>query len=299
MRIALALLVALALGALGWMLLGGEKGPALDESVQDATSPPERSEVLLESGGEMADPAPASSSVPRTTLTGLDPRTAPRGDLIVIPEDQDGHVVPIHEVKVKLMADGRPWPAEPLAFRDPATNEWTFRRVFAGPVKVVCHGDTIRDSVTKAQVTVKPQAPLRVRVRRAGAIHWHVRHENGATPPSVTLELFRDDRPVTAWYQERHLRRIVSRKRMRSAIVGHAGYISALKPGLYTLRATNSEGYYRDVTVNVALGEVADVKVVLRDTADVPAPPPPPTEEAPVAQPDPSQAEFNPAAKRK
>lgn len=294
MRLALPLMAVLIGAAALWFVFQSEERPSSDLGVSDDGAPDTAGSGGLLTGRGPDPAADGPSKGRRPTPTMMDLRNAPRGDLTVIPVDADDNEIPIDRVKVRIASGGRQWPSQPLALRNRTTNAWEFQRIIAGPVRIICSGDTLRDTVTEARVTVRAQDPIRVRVALGGGIHWSVRHDNGALPQKLTLEVFRAGRPITGWFEERHATRMSARLRTNKAVLGHEGYVTGLQAGSYTFRATNTEDYYREVDVDVVLGEVADVKLTVRDTQDAkPAPPP-----APVGEPrptrDPSRVERNP-----
>ena len=296
MRIALPLLVALIAAGLIWFAFQGENRQVADiEGGEDGAPASADGGGLL--SGRGTDPGTNGSgpAYKGPKIPGLDPRTAPRGNLSVIPVDEDDNVISVDRIKVRLVADGRRWPSQPLGHRDRQTNAWVFKKVFAGPVKIICFGDTYLETIAKAKVTVREQDPVRVYVKAGGAIHWDVRYDNGAIPDKLKFELFRDGRPTIAWFEERHETRVSARLRTNTASLGHKGYVTGLKRGSYTLRATNKDGYYREGDADIEPGQIAPVKFTVRDVAGI-EPPVPPEQPKPPTPPkkDPSEQERNP-----
>lgn len=278
---------ALLLGAaVLWFVLSGDDPSGPEDPGGGASSSADDGPGALLVGGGPENGGDGTGTKRPKSLPGLDPRTAPRGDLTVWPVDENGDVIPVDKVKVHLKSAGLPWPGQPLGHRNRETNAWEFRKVFTGKVRVIVTGDTFRDTVVEARVTVRPQTPLRVTVPPAGAIHFVVKHDDGTPANDLTLELQKNGRVVSAWYQERHRLRMTSRKRMREAKLGHAGYITGLDEGSYTLRATNKDGYYREQDVDVVPGQIAEVRMQMRNTADAPPKQPPPRVEPPPRPPD-------------
>lgn len=296
MRIVLPLLIALIAAGLIWFAFQSEsQAPPDIDAAEDGQPEAGTGGGLLTGQGDGPDAAGSAPGYKGPKLPGLDPRTAPRGSLTVLPVDEDDNVIPIDRVKVTVVADGRRWPSQPVGFRNPETNAWEFKKLFVGPVKIICWGDTYLETITKAKVTVRPQDTIRAVVKSGGGIHWDVRYDNGAIPEKVKLELFRAGRPAIAWFEERHELGMSSRLRTHTADLGYRGYITGLKRGSYTLRATNQDGYYREADVEIVPGQVVPVELKVRDVAGIEPPKQPEQPKSPTPPPrDPSEQERNP-----
>ena len=195
----------------------------------------------------------------------IDFRTVPRGVLEVVVVDANDEPLPTDDLRVHVASRGRSRPAATLPKRDTESHTWRFEREPEGPAVVTVRGDGIFDA--KANVDVKPNATtsIRVRVKPAGTIHFHITDTDGNDLERATLTLYdANDKPVKAYFQERHALKMTSRKHTSSIALGYKGYITGLKAGRYTLRAEATNGFHASEIIDVEIGKVTEATVAVR-----------------------------------
>jgi hypothetical protein len=261
-RAAFALLVVVALGALGWWILRPAGTPrAAGPYVGETDAEP--------AVGPASAEKPATPTLPARTVVAKkqEPKApsspaAGKGDLVVVLVPPEGGAVPL-DAKIDLEPLGRKFSAYPLALRQ-EDGSWRYTAIPAGRYRVWVLSPGWRDASAEATVTNDAEARASIPLAPGASAKFRVVTWVGEAPANFSVSVFDGRRlPVAASFQ-------VSATRVRvpagSSIGGATeGTLIGLKPGTYTLRATGEGGEIDEATFEAKVGgEPTEVELKLK-----------------------------------
>lgn len=272
-RVVIPLLLVLAVGGLVWWLFGGDRQPPPD--YDDYIATPERvadgPEELREEGRSpirLGGRTPTRPARPRPGPRSrpLPPQEVPRGGLLVTPVGPDGETLPSSVARVHVRGVGTTFHAPPLGIPDPDTGVWTFRRIYAGDVRVVVSGEHLVDASQVVEVLEDEVAEVEISVEPGGAIRYKVVLYSGEAPEKATLTLLDHEsrRPIRVRYQARSAAAMSTLREATSITQGPEGLVSGIPPGKYWLHATSPEGEFEEGLVEIQPGETVPLEIRVR-----------------------------------
>ena len=258
------ILLAAVLGYLLFAERGDEPVPTLpgDGPLPAADGPADREAGTL----RVAEPSEVDRRAKRAQKVWqpVDPRTLPKGSLVVQPVGPD--LEPIIDRRLSVIATPKGQRVAKLPQFDESTGAFRFPSVIAGTVRISVRGDHIVGTVTEAVVRAGREVRHEVHVQRGGAIRYDVITYAKTRPDQVLLELFDAiGRPAEAWFQARTSRTLTQPRRTKSITLGPEGVVFGIPPGRYKLKVTNIESEeWDEAEVKVEAGTTHEATLTVR-----------------------------------
>ncbi len=240
---------------------GGAEDEAGENARREAALRREDDAPLLEGTGR---PGEVKRGGPTWPVIPTD--QIPRGGLEVFVYGPDLELLPPGAVDVTLKRLGAPLWAEPLPRRDPETGAHRFSGQPFGKVVVHAVGKHVLATEKEAEIPLGGVATVELFADRGGAIHYRARLPDDTTPAWVKLELLsgRSKEPVRVVYQTQSKERHGPPQAGVSRVVGPEGFVHAIPPGGYILRATSAEGAVEEIPVTIEAAKTEEVLIGLR-----------------------------------
>jgi hypothetical protein len=261
------LLILLAVGLGYWLLAGTPEDGDPVEWEGDAGMDPGEDDAADGRG----DPTELDVSKrartkarPKRVFQPADPRTLPKGVLLVVPVGPD--LKPLMNEGLHILVTPRGQRATKQGVYDVATGARRFERVIAGPVDVKVTGDHIICRTTQAVVKRDAETTFELHLEMAGAVKYDVTTYAKTRPKRVLLELFDfDGQPADAWFQERTSRAMTQPRKSKSLTLGPEGVVFGIRPGRYRMKVTNIESEeWDDAEITVEGGKTVPLTLTVR-----------------------------------
>lgn len=261
------LLILLAVGLGYWLLAGGPEdrstdaweGEALEgppgEDAPEAGTAPTELDVSKRAGRKKK---------PERVFQPADPRTLPKGVLVVLPVGPD--LKPLMDRGLNILVTPRGQRATKHGVYDDDTGARRFERVIAGPVDVRVTGDHIICRTAEAVVKRDSETTFELHLEMAGAVKYDVITYAKTRPKKVLLELFDfDGQPTDAWFQERTSRAMTQPRKTKSLTLGPEGVVFGIRPGRYRMKVTSIESEeWDDAEITVEEGKTLPLSLTVR-----------------------------------
>jgi len=264
----LLLLLAVVLGV--WLFLGREelRAPEYGLGFEEGSEPAEAAGPVSGAGLGAAG-LEGTTSRPRARRREpapyVDPRSLPRGSVIVHPLGPDLEPLEGADLRVYVEPAGRGGRPGKLGRYDKAQRTWRFENVIAGAVRVHVFGDHVADTWQPARVRAGRENHVTVHLDLAGAIHYVVTLYDKTQPKTVELTLLDfQEKPTPAWYQSRSSRHLSSPVHALKATLAPEGVVYGLAPGHYRLRAVSPNEEWDDAELDIRAGQTQVVKFEIR-----------------------------------
>jgi len=265
------LLILLAAGAGYWLFAGQEDGSSEDydlgiesefegEGEGEGTAERALEATGLQTTGRRAPP-------PRKTAAYVDPRSLPKGHLLVHPVGPDLEPFDGKDLRVHLTSTrgGRHSRLGKHGTWDPDKHLWLFKDILAGPIQIHIFGDHVVDTWADVRVRATRDNDVTVHLERAGAIRYEVILYDKTRPKTIELTLFDfEKKPIEAWFQSRSSRFMSSPVLSKKATLAPEGVVYGLAPGRYRLHALSVNAEWDDAEVDVQAGQTHVVKFEIR-----------------------------------
>jgi len=260
------LLILLAVGLGYWLFATdpSDREPAFDVGGEfegpDASTP--RGTGLR--GAAKGDRGGSRPKTPKKVWHPADPRTLPKGDLLLQPLGPD--LEPIIDRGLRLVLKPRGQRVSRLGRFVEETGATRFKDVIAGEVTVRISGDHIVGRTVTTTVTRDEETPFEVHLERAGAVRYTVTTYAKTRPAKVRVELFdAAGRPAEGWFQVRSTRSLTQPRKVRALDMGPEGIIFGLRPGAYRVKVTHIEtDEWDDGEVVIAAGKTETLNLEVR-----------------------------------
>jgi hypothetical protein len=194
-----------------------------------------------------------------------DPRTLPKGSLLVRPVGPDHEPLGDRSLRVYVTVKGDPRTRLPGPY-DEERQAWRFPDVTAGPARVRLEGDHVVGREQDVVVAASRETAVDVVLEPAGALRYDVVTYAKTRPKQVRLEVTdARGKPVRAWFQERTPRRLTQARRAEHVTQGPQGVVFGLPPGRYKLKATSiASDEWDEEEVVAQAGQTAEVTLEIR-----------------------------------
>ena len=261
-----AVLVVLAAVGGYFLLLDPGEEEVWDPDWTEAPEPPAPDGGMQAAGLEAEGVAPPKGGPKkRKAYKTVDPRTLPRGTLIVTPVGPD--LKPIDGTYLRIYVESvRPggFPTK-LGRLDKDSGSWRFEKVRAGKVSVRLFSDHVVRKKQVVSVRAERDNQVTIEVLPAGAIQYDVILYDKTRPEKVRLQLYDwQDKPIKAWYQVRSTKSMTSPRQAMTITQGAEGVVMGLLPGRYRLRVVSENDEWDDVEVMVEAGKTHKASLEVR-----------------------------------
>lgn len=260
----LLILLAVALGY--WLFASDDELPGAYETAEDEAGGDPEARARGTGGMRGASEAEMAARKERNKKVWHppDPRTLPKGVLIVKPFGPDLKPLIDRSMNLRLTPRGQRGPKQ--ARFNESTGHWRFERVIAGSCELKVTGDHIIGRSVTVQVKADREIEYELHLEHAGALRYDVATYAKTRPKQVLIELFdATDVPAEAWFQNRSTFSLNQAIKTKARTQGPEGALFGIRPGLYKIKVTNVESEeWDEKEVEVKAGFTLPVSLVVR-----------------------------------